>query len=205
MRRKLFNVLADISLALFLGVVVVGIRSYSVGDAFWYRNAIEPKKVRVQIDQIGLQWSRGGIYLYLTRWTATSPPQVQWLLLAMKSSGFGHELLEKGYNVYPSSGPNALGRTAQRLGFGANHETEASGSIGPNSPSCNSDDVTLPCWFLALLFALLPALRLRRWRIERQRNRPGFCRQCGYDLRATPLRCPECGMVVDPSRVAGSE
>lgn len=49
-----------------------------------------------------------------------------------------------------------------------------------------------PDWSLLLLFSLLPAIRvvrLMRWK------RTGICASCGYDLRATPDRCPECGAV----------
>jgi hypothetical protein len=51
----------------------------------------------------------------------------------------------------------------------------------------------LPHWSLVLLFAILPALRLRAAIRSRELRRVGLCPKCGYDLRATPDRCPECG------------
>ena len=40
---------------------------------------------------------------------------------------------------------------------------------------------------------LLLTLGLARW--SHRKSPPGLCPACGYDLRATPERCPECGVV----------
>jgi hypothetical protein len=55
--------------------------------------------------------------------------------------------------------------------------------------------VAVPHWFVTLVAATLPAAWLVRTRRGIRRRRLGLCPACGYDVRATPERWPECGAV----------
>ena len=57
--------------------------------------------------------------------------------------------------------------------------------------------IAIPHWLVTLLLAVLPALYLGAAILSRS-HRAGLCPKCGYDLRATPDRCPECGALPPP-------
>lgn len=52
----------------------------------------------------------------------------------------------------------------------------------------------VPAIFFGLAAMFPWMLHRRRARLRAARRRAGLCPACGYDLRATPGHCPECGL-----------
>ncbi|MDB5318957.1 MAG: hypothetical protein JWN40_588 [Phycisphaerales bacterium] len=74
---------------------------------------------------------------------------------------------------------------------------ELAGSVVGDSSLWN---LFVPYWMLTCLTLALPLTAMIAWLRRRARHRretKGLCPGCGYDLRATPHRCPECGEAPD--------
>jgi hypothetical protein len=61
-----------------------------------------------------------------------------------------------------------------------------------NSPA--AIDILILANAAVLLFLIRRDFRRRRQAREAAQAPSGLCPSCGYDLRATPNRCPECGL-----------
>ncbi len=60
-------------------------------------------------------------------------------------------------------------------------------------PSIGEDHVFIPLWIPSVLFSVVFAISYTPFRRRRKRKKLGLCVKCGYDLRGSKERCPECG------------
>jgi hypothetical protein len=77
------------------------------------------------------------------------------------------------------------------------------GSISGEYGGMQYHILAIPFWFLLLLVLVLLAASLYILCRHRRRKAAGHCLNCGYDLRESKDKCPECGSSIPvPSQVS---
>ena len=169
MRRLLFNLLAALSLVLFAAVCLLW--GLSLTQPVWQIPTAAPRAGGYRRELV----MGGGYVAFSTIETPPRPPGI----------GGG----------YPIGG-----HAGGWKGLGLQWHRQVLTLMAPDDRSIvavvNRTN-TFSVWLGTplLLSAVLPAWWLLRARRARREGSRGMCRSCGYDLRATPDRCPECGTI----------
>lgn len=189
--KRSFNSLSALSLLICIGLIAMWARSYIVSEHI--ANAVSS----------GPAWvirSSGGIIYFDHRSYWVYAPGWTWgRRMAIGTGGVDHEYMR------PNGGFRLLGFGAFS---GTNYSWPAFRYPGVTPPTNMNDlrwwkdnysAVSIPYWPLVLISGILPCRRLRSRVSAYRRNRriaAGLCPTCGYDLRASKERCPECGTAV---------
>jgi hypothetical protein len=158
-------------------------RSWYVSDRFGYRHIYNAPVEWVE-RTFDLHSSDGTLAFVMGVEDQTDPKILSYVSKMPLYTGF-RWLSEKPYDLrMVSKNPPRW----NKRGFSAfNDGTKINSSVA----------VMAPYWAI-LIAASIPMflcgwISVRRWR----RQKRGTCLRCGYDLRASPQRCPECGLEVD--------
>lgn len=185
-RRRLSRSLTVISLLLCAASAVLWIRSYSGRDVFTFRHSTAG-----QWTEFAFGTNRGLCAFSRFDMPETERATVErYLFGALGKLGFSYVRAE------PTRGPDG-NRWWNKLGFARETSTLITGL------RTGSTIIFMPMWLLVVLFATIPAARLLGHLRRRAARRGGRCTVCGYDLRATPGRCPECGAVPEGFAATG--
>jgi hypothetical protein len=196
---RLFNVITACSILLIPLLIAVWIRSYHVADRFRMVSFRNYGWYFIRKESI-LEAGLGGIGFYCD-WDASpgsapSPPDV-WDQEIINHPYEGWQDPRYPYRMDPHGygGGDPWRRRMPIAGF---YFQDVEGGGGWMR------QVTVPVWSMIVVCWLSPAAWVARWFWQTKARREGYCRVCGYDLRATPDRCPECGTITTKTGAVSS-
>jgi hypothetical protein len=178
--RHLFALCSAVSLLLFVAACVLWMRSYRTMDNFG-RYAVDPATPSTFAEARGVGTARGAFTFGHVR--VSDPSQLGWTPPPRGTSWRWMSDPVSSSGLYP--------RTWSWLGFARWDQP-----LNKNNGGGFARGFQVPLWAIALLSAVAPALWLARAHLrsrQTRRRQAGLCPGCGYDLRASPERCPECG------------
>ena len=170
MNRRLLNLLTALSLLLCMAVVAMWVRGFWASDRFY---------VTPNVYLFSVVGGSGGGWVELS---LVMPDQRR----PYRRAVYQHWVLAPGaWPAYPGDRVTASPSRVRLPGF-----AWYASRFGP--------DETIRGLYVAWPLAAAVTLTLPAWRAYARlrgfgRRRRSLCPTCGYDLRATPGRCPECG------------
>ena len=181
MKRRLFTTLSALSLILCIATATIWVRSYwqAQGILLHSQSGTNSWDVRLRCIE--------GTAIFGAQ-TVELPPQA--------GAGSSERTFEWRWGVRMHSYSFPGESWWKRRGF--LWETTSGTFLTSSAGWLETWTLFVPCWLVTLLAATLPALWLRQPQRRRFREQHGLCLTCGYDLRASPDRCPECGTPIAP-------
>jgi hypothetical protein len=200
--RWVINLFTALSLGVVVALVALWVRGRWTADIFHWTGASLHGQV-VTLYERHLTFSRGSAWWWdrTVRSSYGSAEDAGLVLRLADDPSIGH-------GKRPAFVIRLPREKWSWLGFEGSRRSAAAGTTGVSrlpgavvATTVIDETVTLliPLWAAAAAASVPPAVWLARRgrRRRRQRQHLGLCVECGYDIRATPGRCPECGAIED--------
>ena len=188
-RRHIFNGLAGISFLLCAGAITFGLRS------IWWFNGLEGH---------GPSHVHHGYYSICA--ISSNKARLSVLIAdPLSPDGDDSPTWEWSFAGWPAArdpSPHAFAWRDQwfRAWVIRNKDISSASGTSPGLQQGGQLGLNVPYWALAAVTIVLPIW----WAIRKARRRRAGCEmrcaRCGYDLRGTPDRCPECGTPNAPGK-----
>jgi hypothetical protein len=179
MFRRFFTLLSALSLVICIATCTLWVRSARICDTLWFNSSAG--------NSYALKTKRHGVVLFSTLHAREGMVNGNYAVFktdfpeGWHLSSFQYHPPPKGFVAYTYEQKNEV----EFAGFGWNRQ---------QLPPTTATRLAIPFWFVAAISAMPCLARVVAWIRTGRRHVAGCCPACGYDLRVTPERCPECGM-----------